>query len=265
MQYLISIFLGLILLYAGMLLGFYLLQDHLIFKGTKLPVDHAFQFSNEFEERDYVTSYGIRLNTILFKTSNPKGVVFYNHGNSGDLQSWGQRADAFLSLGYDVFMYDYRGYGKSGGVIRKERQLHRDASFLFRIMKKAYQGKEIVVYGISLGTGMACKLASKFEVRLLILETPYFNFFDVIKFHYPFLPVKLISKYRFRNNFFLRKVNAPVYLVHGTHDETVAYDSSLRLKAKFPHVQLLSIDGGRHSDLDSYKAYHEGMKEALAL
>jgi hypothetical protein len=263
MDTLIYIIGALLVLYAGVLLGFYLLQDYLIFKGTKLSPDHPFRFSCPFEEKDYVTAYGVRLNTLCFKADSPKGVVFYNHGNSGDLQYWGERVDVFLQAGFDVFMYDYRGYGKSSGSIKQERQMHRDASFLFKIVKKKYQNKPILMYGISLGTGVACKLATRYPVNLLLLETPYYNFFDLIQFHYPFLPVKWISKYRFRNNYFLKKVTAPIFIFHGTEDETVDFNSSLRLKAKCPHITLIQIEGGRHSDLASYAHYQEEMKKVL--
>ena len=253
------------LLYAGMLLGFYLLQDYLIFRGIKLHVEYQFKFPWDFEERFYVNEKGIRLNAILFKAKNSKGVVFYHHGNSGHLQYWGERAAVFLDLGYDVFMYDYRGYGKSSGTIRREKQLHHDAAFLFNLLKKEYTEDQMVFYGISLGTGIATRLATQFKPRVLILETPYYNFLAVVRFHYPFLPVKLISKYKLKTNYFIKKVTCPVYIIHGTKDETVSFQSSLRLKQKSPTVHFVAIEGGGHNNLPDYKQYHDTLTQALCL
>lgn len=263
MKILIYFLVAIPVLYLGMLLGFYLIQDYLIFRGTKLHADYVYQFTWDYEERNYINKEGLKLNTLLFRTKNSRGVVFYHHGNSEHLQSWGERAAIFLDQGYDVFMYDYRGYGKSEGSIRQERQLHRDAHFLFRELLRQYEQDKIVIYGISLGTGISCKLAARYKVKCLVLETPYYHFFDVIRFHYPFLPVRIISKYRFRTHYYMRKVQSPVYVIHGTKDAVISYESSVKLKERSPHINLVIVEGGEHSNLPDFEEYHLAMRQAL--
>ena len=100
-------------LFIGIVMGFYLIQDYMIFLGEKLPLSHQYNFNRSFEELNFKTSEGSELNALLFKTDNPKGLIFHHHGNAGNLQSWGNSSGSFLNVGYDVLFYDYRGYGKS--------------------------------------------------------------------------------------------------------------------------------------------------------
>src|SRR5918993_5029201 len=105
----------------------YFNQEELIFFPTKLPANYTFSFSSNFEER-YISTTNGKLHGLLFKTGTdkPKGLIFYLHGNAGALDSWGEIADTYTNLNYDVFMLDYRGYGKSEGRISSEKQFHDD-------------------------------------------------------------------------------------------------------------------------------------------
>ena len=95
----------------------------------------------------------MELNCLLFKAKNPKGLIFYIHGNADNLRYWGDFADFFLNHNYDVFMYDFRGFGKSDGSIRGEKNLQRDAKRLYRKLLEEYDEDKIIVYGFSIGTG----------------------------------------------------------------------------------------------------------------
>lgn len=243
-------------LLAGILLTIYSFQEHLIFYPDKLSDAHPFNFNSLFEELNIEVEKNVTLNAIHFKTTNPKGLIFYHHGNAGNLQTWGTASAIFLKLGFDVFMYDYRGYGKSKGEIKHERELHADAKFLYSYLLKQYKEEEIVLFGASLGTGIAAKLAAEKSPNKLILETPYYNFYQVAKFHYPYLPTSWLLKYKLRTDRYLKDVKCPVYLIHGTEDLIVPYESSLKLKKIKPDAQLIAIENGSHSNLDSFDTYH---------
>lgn len=242
-------------LLAGILLTIYSFQEHLIFYPDKLSDSYKFNFPIPFEEVTVEVEKNMAINALHFKSENAKGLVFYHHGNAGNIQSWGNAAIHFVNLGYDVFMYDYRGYGKSKGEIKHERELHADAKFLYAYLLKQYKEEKIILFGASLGTGIAAKLAAENSPKKLVLETPYFNFYQVAKFHYPYIPTSWLLKYKLRTDRYLKEVKCPVYLIHGTEDLVVPYESSLKLKKIKPDAELITIENGSHSNLDSFEIY----------
>ncbi len=235
-------------------------QERLIFRPERLPQNYQFQFATPFEERQFQVKPGITLSALHFRAPNSKGLVFYLHGNAGSLRSWGEVASEYTRFGYDVLIPDYRGYGKSSGRISNEQMLHRDARWIYEKALEEYSSSNIVVVGRSLGSGIAAQLAAKFACQLLILETPYFNFRDLVDHHYWFLPTGWILKYRFRTNQQLKKVSVPVYLFHGTEDELIPFNSSERLEALGEHIELITMHGARHSEYRNNPNYRDGME-----
>ena len=257
----ILIFLPAILIGLG--IAVYMFQEHLIFHPEKLSAKYKFSFDIPFEEKVFDTPDGNSLSALMFRTKKSKGVIFYHHGNTGNLELWGQRALDFTSRGYDVLMYDYRGYGKSTGDIKNEKLLYADATLIYKELLGAYKEQEIVVYGTSLGTGIACYVAYNNHPSKLVLETPYYNFYNVAKFHYPYLPNSLLLNYQFKTNQFLPKIKSDVYLFHGTEDETIPYRSSVRLAKLSDEITLFTIKDGSHNNLNTFKNYHQNLDEIL--
>ena len=252
-------------LWLGVLLAVYYFQESMIFHPEVLPSDHQYTFyGQDFEERWYDVSEKGRISAVMFKAQTQRrGVIYYHHGNAGSLQGWGERAAHFTKLGYDVLQYDYRSFGKSTGKIRSEKMLYRDAQFIYKELLKEYNESDVVVYGASLGTGVASRVAAKNFPRLVILETPYYNFYEVARFHYPYLPTSVLLKYRFNTNKTMPKIQVPVFLIHGTADQTVPYDNSVKLAALGKNVELLTLPGGLHNYLPTYPEYHEALRKIL--
>jgi uncharacterized protein len=113
----------------------YLFQEKLIFFPQKLVRDYRFEYNQPFEELYITTSDKTRLHGLLFKADNSKGLIFYLHGNGGALDSWGEVARTYTGLNYDVFLLDYRGYGKSEGTINGQKQLFADVQTVYDTMK----------------------------------------------------------------------------------------------------------------------------------
>lgn len=247
----------------GIGLTLYFFQEHMVFVPDKLSDKYQFKFECEFEEVNYLTEDGKRINALHFKAVNSKGVIYYHHGNAGSLESWGERAIDFVAENYDVLMYDYRGFGKSTGKIRNEKMLYNDALLIYKKLLYDYKERDIIVYGMSLGTGIAAKLAHGNNPKMLILETPYFSFYDVAKFHYPYLPHSILLHYQFKTNKLLPELKMPVYLFHGTEDETVPYNSSERLLQLSESITLFTIKDGSHNNLNTFHDYHDGLKKVL--
>lgn len=258
------IFLGFILLVAFLLLLLlYKFQERLIFFPEKLPIHHFFRFNEKFEELNFHPEENVTINALLFYADSPKGLIIYFHGNAGSLNSWGEVAKDLIPFNYDVLIADFRGYGKSTGVIENEEQLHKDATFVYNEMMKKYPEQKMIVYGRSLGSGIASKLSAAFSPSALILETPFYSMTDIARTYYPVLPASLILKYKFENYAWLQKANCPVYLIHGTKDEIVPYNSSSRLAGISAKIKLFTIEGGAHNNLSDFPEYHASLKSIL--
>lgn len=162
----------LFLIYVMISASLYFLQEKLIFLPTPLEQEYVFKFEHDFEEVFLSAADGAVINALHFKANDPKGIVLYFHGNAGNLSRWGEITGFFVDLDYDVFVMDYRTYGKSTGDL-SEQVLYDDAQMCYDHVLKHYKASDISIYGRSLGTGMATFLASKNEARQLILETPF--------------------------------------------------------------------------------------------
>ena len=245
---------------------FYFRQENMIFYPEALPPDFRYSFPARFEEVTLSVD-GAVINALHFKNDAPKGAIVYFHGNAGNLRGWGEVALDFTRLSYDVLIPDYRGYGKSTGKIRSEATLHNDAAAAYDYLKGRYPEDQIVIYGRSIGTGIAVYLARETRPRMVILESPMFDMLDLAKYHYPFMPswlIGLILKYPMRTDLWIADIPCPVYLFHGTEDDIVPYNSSERLiKLIKRDGRLITIPGGGHNNLGDFPRYHEELERIL--
>lgn len=252
--------LGLYFLLCGLL---YVFQESLIFFPQKLDKNYQFEFSQEFEELNVESSDGKLLNGLLFKTNNSKGLVFYLHGNAGSLRSWGNVAKAYTDLDFDIFILDYRGFGKSEGKINGQNQLFQDIQIVYDELKKKYNENRIIVLGYSIGTGLAAKLASSNSPRLLILQAPYYSLTDMMQNTYSFIPTFLL-KYQLETNEYLKNCEMPVVIFHGDQDEVIYYGSSLKLKEEFKQQdKLITLIGQKHNGMTNNPEYIIELKKVL--
>lgn len=260
---LINILTILIPLYVIICIAIYFFQERLIFFPEKLRQDFVFTFNQPFEEITVRSADGKSLHGILFKAATAKGLVFYLHGNAGSLNSWGDVADTYTSLNYDVFLPDYRGYGKSEGMIRSESQFISDLQLMYDKMKSRYDEKEIVVLGYSIGSGPAAAIAAANNPRLLILQAPYYSMTDMLKHTYPFVPPFLL-KYKFDTNKHLDACKMPVVLFHGELDEVIYYGSSVKLKAHLkPTDTLITLHRQSHNGITENPQYQQALEIIL--
>lgn len=240
----------------------YFSQDSLVFRPEPLAADFRFEFPQTFSEINLPVD-GATLNALHFSTSNPKGVVLFFHGNAGSLRRWGEVAESFTTRGYDLFIFDYRGYGKSTGKIASEKQLLDDAAQVFRYVSQRYAAQSIVLYGRSLGTGLAAQIALRHPAKMLILETPYVSLKDLTAQFYPLVPGFLI-KYPLRTDLALPQIGIPVYLFHGTADEVIPYESSQRILPLIRSPkELVTIPGGAHDGLRLTPVYNAALDRFL--
>ena len=253
------------LLYGVICLIYWWVQERFIFVGFRLSRDHAFSFRQPFTEVYLSPEPGAELHALHFTTRDPRGTVLYFHGNTGNLRRWGKRAVRFTRLGYDVLIPDYRGYGKSRGP-RSEEILHEDAGGWYGWLKERMPEERIVLYGRSLGSGVAVPLAAANAPRVLILESPFADLYDAARHQFNALPYRWLLRYGFRNDRAIKRVTCPVYIFHGRRDPIVPFQSALKLYAAIPPDvprEMISFRRGYHSDLPKFPRYQR--KLALIL
>jgi alpha-beta hydrolase superfamily lysophospholipase len=260
---LLNIFKVIVGLYILVCAVFYFFQERLIFLPEALEKSYQFDFEQPFEEHNFKTADGIRINGLLFRADSAKGLIFYLHGNEGSLKSWGNAASTYTDLDYDFFILDYRGYGKSEGKITNHEQLFQDNQMVYDELTKKYDEKDIIILGYSIGSGMASALASENDSKRLILQAPYYSLTDLAKQNFPFIPSFTI-KYKFATNEYLKKCKMPVTIIHGNADAVIPYESSLRLKEEFDSkIELITLDGLGHNGLTKNEKYKEALENVL--
>ncbi len=241
----------------------YFFQEKLIFFPQKLAKDFLFQFDQTFEERFIEVEEGIVLHGLLFRAESSKGLIYYLHGNAGSLSSWGGVARTYTDLDYDVFILDYRGYGKSGGEIEGQNQLYGDVQTVYDELKKEFTEDKMIVLGYSIGTGLASKVACENQPKLLILQAPYYSLTDLMRHTFPIIPT-FILKYKLTTLKHLENCNMPVIMFHGDQDEVIYYGSSLKLKEEFTDkVQLITLRGQGHNGITDNLEYRNQLKQLL--
>lgn len=243
---------------------FYFFQERFIFKPEKLPEDFVFQYENqEVEEYNIKLSEKVTINGLHFKTKKPKGIVFYLKGNSKSIKGWGKFAVDFTFHGWDVLMMDYRGFGKSKGK-RTQQLMKDDVQAIYNIIKEKVDEKYIIVYGRSLGTGLATKIASVNNPRMLILACPYYSMSNNAQRYLPFIPLGLVMRYTMPTYKWIKYVKCPIKIIHGTNDRIIPMKSSIRLSRINPKLtRLYPVIGGGHKNLHNFEDYHRALKEIL--
>lgn len=241
----------------------YFYQESFMFFPDKLEQSHTFKFDKEFEEMSFKTTDGETISGLLFKAQTSKGLIFYLHGNAGNIQTCGKASNAYTEMGYDCFMMDYRGFGKSTGTIKSQKELFSDVQLVYNAMTKIYAEKDVVIVGYSMGSGISAHLASKNNARKLILQAPYFSMVDMMKNDYPIVPTFLLN-YKLETNAYLIKCKMPIVIFHGNKDEVIPYNHSVRLKniAK-KGTQLINLPGQKHDDLGDNKKFLRKLPQVL--
>jgi len=241
----------------------YFVQDFFIFKPEKLHPDFKFKYDVPFRELNFDIEEGVRINGLHFYRNEPKGLLLYFHGNTRSIKGWAKYAKDFYRFNYDVVLIDYRGFGKSTGR-RSEGRMLSDVQFVYEALARQYSEEHLIVYGRSLGSGFAAKVASDNQPRYLILDAPYYNFKKVIERFLPILPVRFVLRYHLRTDKWIQKVRCPVYIIHGTKDWLIPIRHSERLQKFNPRkITLIRIHGGGHNNLPKFDEYHNFVRDIL--
>ncbi len=253
--------------YLALLANLYVRQESLLFHPEPLPADFSFAGryapDQNFEEIRIPVD-GAVLDALLFRQPASRGLVFYLHGNTGNLATWTSHVDFYRRLGFDLFMLDYRGFGKSSGHIDGEAQLHADVRAAWNRIAPAYAGKPVAILGRSLGTGLATRLARDVKPDLLVLVSPYASLLRMAREHYPAMP-GVLFRYPLESDRLIGAVTSPVLILHGREDALIPLAHAQALvAASGGRAELLTVAGAGHDDIQDFSAYQDALARRLS-
>jgi alpha-beta hydrolase superfamily lysophospholipase len=254
-----------IILYCAIGIAFYYLQEKIYFRPVTLPENAQWHFSQPFIEKNIRYDAVATFNMIQFKVPDSvrKGIVLYFHGNRENINHYAEFADNFTNSGYEVWMPDYPGYGKSTGTM-SEQILYEEALQVYKMARAQFPPDSIVIYGRSMGTGIASQLAAVRDCKRLILETPYYSYNSLFRRFLWMYPLGTMMQYKFPQNEYLTKVTAPVTVFHGTDDGVIPYGNASKLKTILKkNDEFITINGGSHNDLDKFALFHQKLDSLL--
>jgi uncharacterized protein len=245
-------------------------QERLLFEPTRLPPDEPLTTDADVHE-SWVDVPGARLSVAHLRLPDPRGVVFFLHGNSGNLKDCLVELDGFRQVNFDVVMFDYRGYGKSTGCIGSEEQLRADVCAVWAEFSRHYEGKRVVISGQSLGTALAAGLSAELceagrAPDLTFLVSPYSSMGalaeELYPWVYPWVP-RQVLRYPLSTAMHAARLSGPLMLIHGDKDELIGIHHSHALRTAAPAAQLLCVEGAGHSDVHKFPSFRAALAGAL--
>ncbi len=256
-----------ILLYSVTGIVLFYSQDYFLFHPAPIARDIPWKFDVPFEEADLPYNETDTINMVKFFPKDPvrRGVVLYFHGNMDNIGRYAKYAGNFTRYGYEVWMEDYPGFGKSVGS-RNEKLLCRQAEQLYKLAATKYHSDSIILYGKSFGTGIAAYVAATNKAKRLILETPYYSIPALFSAYAPIYPAQRMANYKMPINEYLQEVKYPITIFHGTDDGVIFYRVAKKLQEVLkPADKFITIKGGSHNDLNDFELYHQSLDSLLQL
>lgn len=182
---------------------------------------------------------------------NQKPIILYFHGNGGSLNERAYRAEIFAKNGFGVFMVSYRGYANSQGEPSEAGFIEDGKAAMKFLTDSGVKPQQIIIYGESIGSGVATQIAAEFSnAKLLVLEAPFSSLLSVAQQKYWFVPVSLLLKDRFDSLAFASKVNVPALVLHAKGDPVIPFFEGQKLFSAFNSPKkMVAVDANFHIDL----------------
>ncbi len=251
----------------GMLIAMFF-EEKLIFFPTRFPGGEWQPAGLSVEDAHFTTADGVQVHGWYCAVREPRGVVLMSHGNAGNIS---HRADEIRlwqrHLKVSVFIYDYRGFGRSGGS-PNETGVYEDARAAYRwlVEEKKLPADQIVLRGESIGSAVSLQLALEVPHRALIMESPFTSAVEMGQRSFPWLPVRLVMRNRFDSINKISRYRRPLLITHGTNDSIVPHFMGQKLfdRANEPK-RFYSVPNADHNDVPFVggSAYFQAISEFL--
>ncbi|NCO84337.1 MAG: alpha/beta hydrolase [Nitrospirae bacterium CG_4_10_14_3_um_filter_44_29] len=262
-----TILIGLALGYL-LLIGFvYLRQGSMVYYPTKEIEGTPADIGLKYEEITLKTKDSVNLSAWYVPAKDERGVVLFCHGNAGNISHRLDSIRIFHDLGLSVFIFDYRGYGRSeGSATEKGTYLDAESAWEYLVNVKGARPEKIILFGRSLGSAVAAELALKHKAAGIIIESGFKTIPALGAKFFPYLPLRLISRFQYSTIDKVGMIKMPKLFIHSPQDEMIPYEHGAALfKNATEPKEFLQITGGHNEGfLTSGKIYTEGLGRFIA-
>ena len=251
--------------YLFLLGSLYFNQSAYLFHPKKEWIETPEKIMVPYEDVMFRAADGVRLSGWYVPAPDARGTILFFHGNSRNISYELRAIGLFRRLRYNLFLFDYRGFGKSEGELSPEG-IRRDAeaALAYLTEQKKVPMEDIVIVGRSLGAGIAVPLAAAHTPRALLVDASFASLSEMAQSRYPYVPIKLLLRYDFESEKTLPHVRCPVLVTHSTDDQVIPYSHGLRLfEAAAGPKQFLRITGSHDNrdDPASQALYDKGVSD----
>ncbi|MBS0374491.1 MAG: alpha/beta fold hydrolase [Proteobacteria bacterium] len=253
--------------WLALVAGIWATQEQILFHPEPLRAADVPLIDGVTEE--WVEVAGARLHAFHYRQPHdasgrpPRGLVFYLHGNAGNVASWFVNPAFWRESGFDVFLLDYRGFGRSSGRIENEAQLVDDVSAAWAQVAPEYHDRRLVIFGRSLGTGLAVRLAATAHPDLLVLVSPYTSMAALKDLHYPWVP-DVALRYPLRSDRSIAGYRGRLLVFAGLQDAVVPPAQSRAIASLVPGAEFVGLDAADHHDIHEFPEYRQRLLERLS-
>ena len=217
----------------GFALLFYISILAFLFFGQRklqyVPMGRIEKIAEGFEEKNLISEDGTKILSWFKAPQNGEKIIIYFHGNAGNLSGRTERLETFAKNGFGVLAITYHGYPGSEGKPSEAALIADGKTALDFLLDSGYMPQDFVLYGESLGSGVATQLAAKIDVAAVVLESPFSSVVSVAQKTYWFVPVNLLLKDKFDSAKFAPQISSPTLILHGTADGIVPFSEGKKL------------------------------------
>ncbi len=267
MKFIYALFIIPVLVYSGFAILLYIFQSRLIYFPVREYLATPEYLGLHYEEVTFPADDGTLLTGWFIPAGVSDTVILFCHGNAGNISHRLEYIRIFNALGHNVFLFDYRGYGKSEGR-PSESGTYRDAlgAWSYLVKEKGYQPGSIIVYGRSLGGAIASWLTQGRSTAALVLDSAFTSVKALGSQLYPYLPIRWLSRYKYNTVRHMEKVTCPVLIIHSRNDDIIPFEHGKKLfESLTPPKEFLEISGSHNEGfLESQGKYRTGLQDFLS-
>ncbi len=261
------IFFILISIWLGLLVFVYLMQERMIFIPGKGLTNTPDQVGLPFEEVYLMTADKVRIHGWFIPHEAPRATLLFFHGNAGNISHRLDSITLFHKLRLSVFIIDYRGYGLSDGRPSEQGTYKdADAAWDYLVTERAVSPDKIIIFGRSLGGGIAGYLAREVSPGAVIFESTFTSIKAIGRRHYPYLPISLMARIHYPTDSNILLIKSPILVIHSEQDELIPYQFGQRLFEIAPAPKMFLTIHGDHNNgfLLSEDIYVEGLNRFIS-
>ncbi|MHC4123172.1 MAG: alpha/beta hydrolase [Planctomycetota bacterium] len=254
----------LVIAYSALGWSLYFMQRNFLYRPLREVIYTPEELGLSFENVILKTPDVLEINGWYIPAKHADYTILFCHGNGGNMMHRLDSINIFYNLGFNCFIFDYRGYGNSQGKPTEEgTYIDAQTAYNWLVNEKGISPSNIIIFGRSLGGTVAAHLAGKVEAMCLVIESAFTSYVDIGKKFYPYMPVRWFARFSYNTLEYIKKVHCPLMVIHSRNDEVIPFEFGLELYETSNQPNELVEICGSHNDgfLVSSEIYKKAWKK----